>query len=107
MKREEPPFRPDTGQEEHLEKDSMLAEIINLKRLCWEELPEHRPDFNVVRHRLRSMQKGHKNLNIMDNMLSKMEKYTENLEKVVANRTEQLLEEKKKTDALLYRMLPQ
>ncbi|KAJ8025380.1 Atrial natriuretic peptide receptor 2 [Holothuria leucospilota] len=107
MKREEPPFRPDTGQEEPLEKDSILAELINLKRLCWEELPEHRPDFTIVRQRLRSMQKGHKNLNIMDNMLSKMEKYTENLEKVVANRTEQLLEEKKKTDALLYRMLPQ
>ena len=43
----------------------------------------------------------------MDNMVSKMEKYTENLEQVVADRTGQLLEEKKKTDALLYRMLPQ
>ncbi len=40
-------------------------------------------------------------------MVEKMEKYTENLEHVVANRTAQLLEEKKKTDALLYRMLPQ
>ncbi|PIK55731.1 putative atrial natriuretic peptide receptor 1-like [Apostichopus japonicus] len=106
MKREEPPFRPDTGQEESIEKGSILADLVDLKRLCWEELPEHRPDFTGVRQRLRSMQKGHKSLNIMDNMLSKMEKYTENLEKVVANRTEQLLEEKKKTDALLYRMLP-
>ena len=45
-------------------------------------------------------------MNIMDNMLSKMEKYTENLEKVVSDRTAQLLEEKAKTDELLYRMLP-
>ena len=45
-------------------------------------------------------------MNVMDNMLSKMEKYTENLEKVVSERTGQLMEEKAKTDGLLYRMLP-
>lgn len=44
--------------------------------------------------------------NIFDNMLAIMEKYAGNLEALVAERTEQLLEEKKKTDALLFRMLP-
>ena len=48
-----------------------------------------------------------KESNLMDSMVEKIEKYTENLEHVVASRTAQLLEEKKKTDALLYRMLPQ
>lgn len=42
----------------------------------------------------------------MDNMISLMEKYTDHLEEVVRERTEQLQEEKQKTDALLYRMLP-
>ena len=35
-----------------------------------------------------------------------MEKYADNLEELVIERTGQLFEEKKKTDALLERMLP-
>jgi len=42
----------------------------------------------------------------MDNMLRMMEKYANNLEEVISERTRQLMEEKKKADALLYRMLP-
>ena len=44
--------------------------------------------------------------NIFDNMLAIMEKYASNLETQVAERTHLLMEEKKKTDALLYSMLP-
>ena len=39
-------------------------------------------------------------------MLNKMEKYANSLEEVVEKRTRQLLEEKQKTDGLLYDMLP-
>lgn len=39
-------------------------------------------------------------------MIQKLEKYATNLEGIVQQRTGQLTEEKKKTDALLYRMLP-
>ncbi|GIY37192.1 hypothetical protein CEXT_271451 [Caerostris extrusa] len=39
--------------------------------------------------------------NIFDNMLAMMEKYANNLEALVDERTDQLIEEKKKTDALL------
>lgn len=39
-------------------------------------------------------------------MLAIMEKYAYNLEGLVQERTNQLTEEKKKTDALLNRMLP-
>ena len=42
----------------------------------------------------------------MDSMLAKLEKYSSNLEELVQHRTKQLVEEKKKTDMLLYRMLP-
>jgi len=44
--------------------------------------------------------------NIFDNMLAMMEKYANNLETVVDERTKQLIEEKRKTDALLNEMLP-
>ena len=46
-------------------------------------------------------------VNIMDNMVQMLEKYANNLEEIVEHRTMELLDEKKKTDTLLYRMLPQ
>lgn len=39
-------------------------------------------------------------------MLTMMEKYTDNLEDLVAERTRLLEEEKIKTETLLYKMLP-
>ncbi len=47
-----------------------------------------------------------RNVDIMDNMVSMLEKYAMNLEEIVVDRTKQLIEEKKKTDQLLYQMLP-
>ncbi|KAH8395404.1 hypothetical protein KR215_000573, partial [Drosophila sulfurigaster] len=74
-------------------------------RLCWEEDPEVRPDIRLVRMHLKELQAGLKP-NIFDNMLAIMEKYAYNLEGLVQERTNQLYEEKKKTDMLLYQMLP-
>ncbi len=42
----------------------------------------------------------------MDNMIAMMEKYSNHLEEIVAERTVELEGEKKKTETLLYRMLP-
>lgn len=42
----------------------------------------------------------------MDHVLKMMEKYAGNLEQTVADRTRQLTDEMKKSDLLLYRMLP-
>ncbi|XP_030746058.1 guanylate cyclase 32E [Sitophilus oryzae] len=93
------PFRPS------LEGLRVPKYIINCLKACWNEYPEQRPDIRYVRVRLKEMQAGLKP-NIFDNMLSIMEKYAYNLEGLVQERTNQLTEEKKKTDALLYRMLP-
>ena len=43
----------------------------------------------------------------MSTMIEKLEKYANNLESIVSQRTAELVTEKRKTDALLYRMLPQ
>ena len=44
--------------------------------------------------------------NIFDNMLAIMEKYARSLEAQVQERTNQLLNEKRRTEMLLLRMLP-
>ncbi|CAG5136642.1 unnamed protein product, partial [Candidula unifasciata] len=78
---------------------------LSLMVSCWSELPEARPDFHNIRKRLREMN-GPKRLNIMDNMLQMLESYSSNLEQLVNERTEELEAEKKKTDTLLFQMLP-
>jgi len=47
-----------------------------------------------------------RNVNIMDNMLQMMEKYANNLEELVEEKTQQYMQEKKKADILLYSMMP-
>ena len=42
----------------------------------------------------------------MDHVLAKLEKYSNNLEAIVGQRTSELLDEKRKTDLLLNSMLP-
>lgn len=44
--------------------------------------------------------------NIVEIILNRLEKYASNLEELVDQRTQQLVQEKQKTDNLLYRMLP-
>lgn len=45
--------------------------------------------------------------NILDNLLSRMEQYANNLEELVEERTQAYLEEKRRAEALLYQILPQ
>ena len=47
-----------------------------------------------------------KSENILDNLLSRMEQYANNLEALVEERTEAFLEEKKRAETLLYEVLP-
>lgn len=44
--------------------------------------------------------------NILDNLLSRMEQYANNLEALVEERTSDYLEEKRKAENLLYQLLP-
>lgn len=43
---------------------------------------------------------------LLDNLLSRMEEYANNLEDLVEDRTQSLIIEKKKSDELLYQVLP-
>ena len=44
--------------------------------------------------------------NIIENMVTMMEKHAKHLEQLVEERTRQLNEEKEKTEKILYRLLP-
>ncbi|XP_055706306.1 receptor-type guanylate cyclase Gyc76C-like isoform X2 [Phlebotomus papatasi] len=100
----EEPFRPDL--ECITEMDNCPDYVLNCIEDCWNENPDLRPDFATVRTRLKKM-RGGKSKNIMDQMMEMMEKYANNLEDIVNERTRLLCEEKKKTEDLLHRMLPQ
>ncbi|XP_074026495.1 receptor-type guanylate cyclase Gyc76C isoform X3 [Leptinotarsa decemlineata] len=101
---DEEPFRPDLEilNDSELGCDEYILQCI---KDCWSENPDNRPDFSVIRTRLKRMKDG-KNKNIMDQMMDMMVTYANHLEELVNERTRLLYEEKMKTEDLLHRMLP-
>lgn len=97
-----PPFRPTVTP-----LIPRVEELRELMKCCWEEKPEGRPDFHDIKKTMqRILSNSGMKTNIFDNVVYMMEKYADNLEDLVSERTAQLVEEKKKTDALLDRILP-
>uniref|UniRef100_A0A8C0YM55 Guanylate cyclase n=1 Tax=Cyprinus carpio carpio TaxID=630221 RepID=A0A8C0YM55_CYPCA len=88
-----------------LSADICDERLIPLLKACWSENPDHRPPFISIRRQLRqACPESH--ANILDNMVSKLEKYANHLEEVVEERTNQLTAEKSRADKLLSSMLP-
>lgn len=96
---ESPPFRP------KVPSNAADRKILDLMRMCWEEIPMFRPNFTTIVSVLKQANNGRKP-NLIDQMMHMMEKYADHLEELVGERTRQLEEEQKKTDELLHRMLP-
>ncbi|CAD5124055.1 DgyrCDS12359 [Dimorphilus gyrociliatus] len=93
------PFRP------RLTDTNCNPSLLQLMISCWSEEPEKRPTFSEIKKALKKMSGG-KETNVMDKMVHMLERYANQLESEVLERTNELAEEKKKTDMLLYRMLP-
>ncbi|CAH2297415.1 Atrial natriuretic peptide receptor 2 [Pelobates cultripes] len=94
-----PYFRPSVDTSCHSEELGVLMER------CWAEEPLERPDFNQVNAYICKFNKEVRT-SILDNLLSRMEQYANNLEKLVEERTQAYLEEKRKAENLLYQILP-
>jgi atrial natriuretic peptide receptor A len=73
---------------------------------CWAEDPQERPDINTVKTAIRKINKDDKSSNILDNLLTRMEQYANNLETLVEERTQSFLEENEKCENLLHELLP-
>ena len=85
-----------------------LKEHFNLCGLisqCWYEEPGDRPAVENVKS-LISRIYTQTSANILDNLLSRMEQYADNLEQLVEERTQSYLVEKEKCENLLYELLP-
>ncbi|XP_071139406.1 atrial natriuretic peptide receptor 1-like isoform X5 [Mytilus edulis] len=96
-----PYFRPTLD-----ECDCPCDELADIIRQCWKEDPMERPDFPTLKSIIRKLNKDGDKGNILDNLLSRMEQYANNLEALVEERTADYLEQKKKAEDLLYMMLP-
>ncbi|PNF41806.1 hypothetical protein B7P43_G02602 [Cryptotermes secundus] len=81
-------------------------EVVNLMKRCWTEEAADRPDFHALKTAVRKINSDYESGNILDNLLSRMEQYANNLEALVEERTSDYLEEKRKCEELLYQLLP-
>ncbi|XP_044135411.1 atrial natriuretic peptide receptor 2-like [Bufo gargarizans] len=80
------------------------SEYVDLIRQCRSQNPAQRPTFEQVKKLLYKMNPN--KVSPVDMMMTLMEKYSKHLELLVAERTQDLVHEKQKTDRLLYSMLP-
>ncbi|KAI4466754.1 guanylyl cyclase [Holotrichia oblita] len=80
-------------------------DLLDLMERCWSDNPEERPTFEAIRGTVRCIMKGYCE-NLMDDLLRRMEQYANNLEALVEEKTDQLSQEKRRSEELLYQVLP-
>ncbi|XP_050550728.1 atrial natriuretic peptide receptor 1 [Spodoptera frugiperda] len=104
--RESPPFRPVVSVGEVGAAagggGGAAVELLDLAERCWAEAADDRPSFDTINA---NYIKGYCD-NLMDDLLRRMEQYANNLESLVEEKTEQLSLEKRRSEELLYQVLP-
>uniref|UniRef100_A0A914C2C0 guanylate cyclase n=1 Tax=Acrobeloides nanus TaxID=290746 RepID=A0A914C2C0_9BILA len=79
--------------------------MLHIIKDSWSDIPSERPKIETIKNLLQSMNTS-KSTNLLDHVFNLLEQYAVSLEDEVQQRTQELNEEKKKSDILLYRMLP-
>lgn len=97
-----PPYRPDIGAEDCVE----CPELLSLVRSCWSESPYDRPSFGRIKLTLKKITKGKSSKNFLDNLLKRLEQYSNSLEMIVREKTQSIVAETEKTEQLINQMLP-
>ncbi|KAL5019921.1 hypothetical protein ScPMuIL_002813 [Solemya velum] len=101
-KGKKPPLRPTCSALIELEE----PRIVKIMQLCWDEDYMKRPSFQEIRRQLKDAKWKLVGGNVVDTMMNRMEQYANNLEGLVEERTQAFLDEKRKSEALLYHILP-
>uniref|UniRef100_A0AAF5D1Q2 Guanylate cyclase n=1 Tax=Strongyloides stercoralis TaxID=6248 RepID=A0AAF5D1Q2_STRER len=97
-----PPIRPEIVVAPNIEVNPSL---ITLTKDCWNDSSKNRPTIKQVESVLKAFNKdGPKNL--MDHVFKTLEEYASTLQDEVNERTKEVVEEQKKSDLLLKKMLP-
>ncbi|GAU88434.1 hypothetical protein RvY_01134-4 [Ramazzottius varieornatus] len=94
-----PPLRP------QVPRAACSPELYQLMERCWSEYPIERPSFVKITEIVRKIA-GKASNNIIDHLLRRMEQYANSLEEQVAQKTEQFMEEKRRSEELLSQLLP-
>ncbi|KAJ8306948.1 hypothetical protein KUTeg_015032 [Tegillarca granosa] len=99
-----PPFRPKIPST--IDNSSSVMAIINIMQECWNEDNNVRPSFPSIKKKLSDVTGISASHNFLDALLRRMEQYANNLEDLVEERTQAFLDEKRKSEELLYEILP-
>ena len=94
-----PPVRP------RVPRSACSNELYYLMERCWEEVPVERPTFSKIKDRLKKVIGSHSD-NIVDVLFKRMEQYAMDLEVKVAEKTQQFMDEKNRSEQLLSQLLP-
>lgn len=88
------------------ESDEKVKPLTKLMHKCWQFDPNKRPSLNVVATALKKITCGVTSKKLLENLTARMEQYTNNLESLIDAKLSTLVEEKLKTDELLYQFVP-
>ncbi|GAU96842.1 hypothetical protein RvY_08220 [Ramazzottius varieornatus] len=73
---------------------------------CWDDKPLNRPTMKAVDRLLNTIPGFQRDTNFVDSLLQRMSQYAEELENRIAAATAGMIEEKKKSEELLFQVLP-
>eukprot|EP01135_Chromosphaera_perkinsii_P004022 Nk52_evm35s266 gene=Nk52_evmTU35s266 len=79
--------------------------LVNLLKQCWEQGPDDRPTADFVIQRIKALNPNSKQ-GLVDSMVAILEKYANNLEEIISERTRTLELEKQRSEELALQMLP-
>lgn len=90
--------------------NSLLQDVdINLIELmiaCWAESPTARPSVERVRAKIKKITAGVASKNYLDNLLERLQTYAAELERIVDEKSSDIIAEKARTEELLYQLVP-
>jgi atrial natriuretic peptide receptor A len=83
-----------------------IGPLVDLMQACWQFEPSKRPTLIDVNSALKKLTRGVTPKKLLENLTARMEQYTNNLESLVEAKLTTLVEEKSKTEELLYQFVP-